>query len=232
MAFARHRIPELMDDDALDEHAHRRALLGLARINAISGIDRHLWRRAAGLARALGRNVRVLDVAAGSGDVLIRVAERAREAGIGLEAHACDISPVALDEARRKAALRGVTLTTHLTDVIHTRLPGGFDIAYCGLFLHHLDEPQVEIVLRQMVDAANSVLVQDLRRNYLGLGLATVVPRLLTRSRIVHIDAVRSVHAAFTVEEIRTLAHRAGLNGARVQCCWPQRLVVSWERAS
>ena len=219
-----------MDDPKLDIHQHCSALRGLSRINKLSQVHRHLWRRVRALAAARSHPVRVLDVAAGSGDLLVRIGRLAQRAGISLDLHACDISTTALSEAQIAAQSHGLSITTHQLDATLHALPAGFDLAHCGLFLHHLDPAQVELVLRQLGAAATSVLVQDLRRSRTGLALAHLVPRLLTSSSIVHTDAVRSVHGAYTIEEMADMARRAGLDDARVVPCFPQRLIVSWER--
>src|SRR6476469_8228362 len=96
---ARDRIPELMDDPALDPGEHRRALAGLARLNAVSNSAGVLWPPIKRLAKELGRPVRVLDVATGSGDVPRALLARAKRAGVALEAVGCDISPTAVAAA-------------------------------------------------------------------------------------------------------------------------------------
>jgi len=73
------------------------------------------------------------------------------------------------------------------------------------------------------------VLLCDLRRDRIGLGLAWVFSRLLTRSNVVHVDAIKSVRAAWTPEEMRDLATRAGLDNASISCCFPRRMMLSWE---
>ncbi len=231
MALVRSRVPELMDNPTLDPQAHRDALRGLARLNRVAGVDRLIWNMVA--PKLLGRQtpLRFLDVATGSGDLPIELARRAKNAGLSLEIHGCDVSPVALQCGMTNATSAGFTLHTHTINVLTDSLPGSFDIAHCGLFLHHLDPPQVQHVLRQMSGAAKCVIVQDLCRTWMGLSLAYVVPRLLTRSNIVHIDAVRSVHGAYTIEEMRELAQSAGLNGATVTPARPERLILQWERA-
>lgn len=74
---ARQRIPELMDDPALDPGEHRRALAGLARLNRVSDSVGVLWPAVVKLAGELHRTVRLLDVATGSGDVPRRLLARA-----------------------------------------------------------------------------------------------------------------------------------------------------------
>ena len=72
---ARTLVPELMDDPGIDPREHRRALDGLARLNRVSMIERPIWREI----RALhtGAPMRVLDIAAGSGDLVVALARRA-----------------------------------------------------------------------------------------------------------------------------------------------------------
>lgn len=231
MALLRSRVPELMDNPTLDPHAHRNALRGLARLNRVAGVDRLIWNVVAPQLRGRTSPLRFLDVATGSGDLPIELAKRAKDAGLHIEIHGCDVSLIALQCGKTAANSAGFTLHTHTLNVLTDSLPGSFDIAHCGLFLHHLDPPQVQHVLRQMSLTAKCVIVQDLCRTWMGLSLAFIVPRLLTRSTVVHTDAVRSVHGAYTIEEMTDLAKSAGLEGATVTRARPQRLILTWERA-
>src|SRR5437588_2392222 len=103
MAFLarRHRQPEIMDEPGLDAGLHEQALKGLARINFWSASAGILWPAIAELARS--GPVRLLDVASGAGDVPIRLWQRARRAGVSLEAAACDVSPTAIAHAEARA---------------------------------------------------------------------------------------------------------------------------------
>lgn len=223
----RERIPERMDDPALDPAEHRRALAALARINRLTNSAGVLWPVAPVLAREVGRPVRLLDVATGSGDVPARLLAKARRAGVGLEAAGCDVSPTAIAEARR--AHPGIEFFVH--DALHSKLPAGFDVVTCSLFLHHLGVEEAVGLLANMENAARHlVLVNDLDRsrfNFAGVWLAT---RLLTRSPVVRYDGPASVRSAFTPEEALALAGRAGLHGAKVERKFPARFLLTWWR--
>src|SRR4051812_15962478 len=108
---ARDRIPELMDDPAIDPAEHRRALAGLARLNRFSNSVGVLWPAISKLAKQLQRTVRVLDVATGSGDVPRKLLARARRAGVSLEVSGCDISPTAIEAASQQSS--GVRFFVH-----------------------------------------------------------------------------------------------------------------------
>jgi hypothetical protein len=101
----------------------------------------------------------------------------------------------------------------------------------CTLFLHHLVQEDAEQLLRRMAKAARRcVLVDDLVRGRTGYFLAWAGARLLTSSRIVHVDGPLSVRSAFTLPEVRALAEKAGLHGARFRRHWPQRFLLSWRK--
>jgi hypothetical protein len=83
-----------------------------------------------------------------------------------------------------------------------------------------------------MADAAeHAVLLTDLERSRPGLLLAWAGSRVLTRSPVVHFDAVASVRGAFTLDEARAIADSAGLAGARFERTWPARWRMCWRRA-
>jgi len=224
------RVPEVMDDPNLDHRRHAGALAGLARLNAVSGSARILWSPIARLARELRVDtLRVLDVATGGGDVPRAVWRRAARAGLRLEIRGLDASPQALDFARDEAKACGAPIEFAQQDALAEELPAGFDVVMSSLFLHHLGQGDAVRLLTKMRRAAGHlVLVNDLRRCRSGLLLAHAAARLLTRSDVVHVDAPRSVRAAFTIEEMRRLSAEAGLHSAIVRPRWPCRFLLMW----
>jgi 2-polyprenyl-3-methyl-5-hydroxy-6-metoxy-1,4-benzoquinol methylase len=226
----RNRQAEVMDQPGLDADEHGRALAGLARINWFCGSSELMWPPLRQLAAMYpGRPVRVLDVAAGGGDVTIALARRARQTAYRLKFAGCDASQVAIDIASQSAEQWGELVPFERLNVLESPLPTGFDAVICSLFLHHLDEQDALTVLRKMADAARYlVVVNDLVRSRLGYLLAVAGTQLLTRSRVVHVDGPLSVQGAFTRAEVLELAERAGLRGATVSRHWPQRFRLQW----
>ena len=224
--------PELMDDPALDAARHDEALRGLERINRLSASVRILWRPIAELARACGAQpLSVLDLATGAGDVPIGLWKRAESRGIRLLIDACDRSTRAVEHGRRRAERAGALIHFFDCDAVRDPIDPEYDVIICGLFLHHLSRPEGLELLKKMAGSARRmVLVNDLERSPAGYLLARMATRLITRSRVVHIDGPRSVRAAYTVSEARELAGDAGLDHAEIQRRWPRRWLLKWNR--
>lgn len=231
--WARDRQPEWMDEPALDAKAHRRALLGLRRINGVSGAAAQIWRPIARLAKeSVGRPFRVLDLACGGGDVLVACARRLRSLGLNVELQGVDRSETAIQTAQQlaqSARMRDVRFSQ--LDVLQDPLPRDYDVVVSTLFLHHLAEPDAVRLLQRMAEAARqAVLVDDLLRSRSAFGLAWIACRVLTRSPIVRLDGPLSVRAAFTLEELRSLLERAGLANAAFKRHWPARVLIQWNK--
>lgn len=225
--------PELMDQPDLDVREHHHALQALGRANAVSFNAETIWPAIRDVAAAIaGRPVRILDVACGGGQVAVSIARRAAAAGIQADVIGCDVSPVAIDYARRLARQAGAARVEFVqSDVLKDPLPEGVDAVFCSLFLHHLDDEAAGMLLRRLKACAGRVaVVSDLRRTSLGYLFAWVGCRLLSRSRVFHVDGTRSVEAAFTTGEALALARRAGWSGATMTQRWPQRWVLVWKR--
>lgn len=226
----RDRQPELMDDPGLEPDRHVRALRALRRINRVSFAAARVWAEVRRIHAQIGRPVRVLDIACGGGDVLVDVARRARRAGVSVELHGCDVSPVALAEARGLGVQEGA-LDVFELDVTRNDLPRGYDLLTTSLFLHHLSRDGAIDLLRGMAAATrNALLVQDLRRTRLGYALAWMGLHALTDSDVARVDGLRSVRGAFTLDEVRAMCGEAGLTGADIGVGWPQRFTIRWSR--
>ncbi|WZO98615.1 methyltransferase domain-containing protein [Isosphaeraceae bacterium EP7] len=225
-----------MDQPGLDGAAHREALEALRRVNGLSAGVRAVWpliRAFSEERRRKGdsRPVRVLDLATGGGDFPVRLWKRARKAGVALEIAGCDMSDLAVDHASAHALNAGAAVRFFRHDVLADPLPEGYDVLTSSLFLHHLDEPEAIELLRRMRQAGELVLVDDLLRSPVGWLLAYAGIRILSRSKVAHVDGPLSVEGAFTCEEVRELARLAGWPEADVTPRFPCRFLLVGRRA-
>lgn len=242
MTFPRSLQPEWMDRDDLDPALHRQALIGLARLNVVSGSAGILWSALRAQLHS-DRPTTLLDVATGSGDVPRALARRARKAGLQLSITACDRSEVALEEARRAAQGDGFSnqgpvsfkcVRAEALDFTSSEgLPTGpFDIVTCSLFLHHLTETEAVAFLAALaLRSRKLLLVNDLDRGWWGRLVVRLGALLLTRSPVVRFDGPASMRGAFTRAEARELASRAGIEGATVGWRWPCRWLLEHRTA-
>jgi len=229
--LTRQREPEIMDDPSLAPREHERALRGLARLNTCSGNVWTLWHPIRRLANSLNtKELRVLDVATGSADNPIALWELAQRAGYNLQVDGCDISDVAIESSRKRAARDKAPCNFFRLNVLEDSLPHDYDVIMCSLFMHHLDRDQAIAVLRKMSAATKHlVLVNDLVRNYKNLLMVSVATQVVSRSHVVHFDGPASVRAAFTPTELYSIASDAGLQNAIVKERFPCRMLLEWK---
>lgn len=222
--------PELMDDPAIDQREHRSALRGLRVINRLSNAKGPIIRAIRNEVLREGlKSISILDVATGSGDLPIALGRALKASGVKAELHGCDLSETALAVGREESERAGIKVNFHQIDVLRDPIPQ-VDVVTCALFLHHLQEDDAVLLLERLSRAARRLLVlSDLRRCGSGLLLARIVPRLLTRSHVVHIDGVLSVQGAFTPSELDSLCTRAGLTGAQIRRIFPARMLLQWK---
>jgi len=215
-----------MDDPALPPREHDRALAGLARLNVISRA--HAPVAAAILRSRLTHAPHILDIATGSGDVALAIARSLQRAGLEPRLTLSDLSPHALDRAAERFRRAKIDATTVQLDATTDDLPPA-DAVICTLFLHHLTEPDARSLIANAANAVTRVLaISDLRRSSLGSRLARTVPRLATRSPVVHTDAAKSADAAFTRDELAALAAEAGLENFTISRAFPSRMLLMW----
>ncbi len=230
---SRNRQSELMDDPALDEASHRHALTSLGRINWLSRSDKAVWKLLKSLAASStpDRSLKILDIAAGGGDLAIRLSNLAQRDGVSLKIDCCDISPTALQFATDQAAASNRDdIRFFQSDALNEPFPQpNYDVVMCSLFLHHLNEGDAIRLLQRMKQTATQlVLVDDLRRTKFGYWLAWLGCRILTRCHVVHVDGPMSVEGAFTTKEAKSIAEQAGLTNANLKHRWPQRFLMTW----
>ena len=175
------------------------------------------------------RPVRILDVATGMADVPRGLADWARRKGKSLRIVGLDLEKDTLSLARRETAdypeielVEGDARALPFAD-------GAFDYVITNHFFHHLKDEEVVALLRRFdrIASRGIVVVDLLRRIRLYLWM-----HLFTRfsDPIVRHDGLLSVRKSFTLDEIRAVAHRAGLGYLKARAVFGHRFVLSGEK--
>lgn len=179
-------------------------------------VNRYLGDRRALLkhlsAKIKGREpVTVLDVATGSADLPVAVAEWGRAHGIDIAITGVDINSLTIEIARRQAA-KYPEIKLRVADAL--QLPfadNSFDFVLCSKTVHHMKEPDAVAMMKEILRVAKrGYIVMDLRRSWVAYVLIYLLTRIFTRNRITRYDGPLSVLKSFTGSEMETLARRAG----------------------
>ncbi|HEU4508539.1 MAG TPA: methyltransferase domain-containing protein [Pyrinomonadaceae bacterium] len=170
----------------------------------------------------------ILDVGAGSGELLRVAASWARQTGrsmrgVGLELN--ERSAESINEESRRfdeiSSVRGDALQLPFGD-------GEFDYVMCSLFTHHFVEDEIVHILREMSRVARrQIFVIDLHRHPVAYFFYTTVGKLFLHNRLLRHDGALSILRSFKAHELQELGQRAGLNDVRVARHFPYRLVLT-----
>jgi SAM-dependent methyltransferase len=157
------------------------------------------------------RPLRVVDVGGGTAAFAVRVAEWARRSGRAVRVVVIERDPTTLRLAREAVAgYPEVLLVCGDAAALPCRERAA-DIVTSALTLHHLEPAQAAAGLREMAAAARiAVVVNDLLRRRLSLGLVWLATRLLGCHPISRHDGPLSVRRSYSRDELRALAAKAG----------------------
>src|SRR5512132_3424706 len=177
---------------------------------------RRIRRLAAAVPRE--RALRVVDVGGGSAAFAVRLVQWGRRIGRAVRVVVVERDRTTLALARQvAAAYPEVALIQGDATALPCRERAA-DIVTSGLTLHHLEPEQAVESLREMAAvAAIAVVVNDLLRRRLSLGLVWLATRLFRCHPISRHDGPLSVRRSYSRDELRALAARAGAHRLTVR---------------
>jgi hypothetical protein len=189
--------PEILDSNTCPPADVAATLRDIGRVNRWFGGVATTQKMVERVAQAYGvKDLSLLEVAAGSGELA--------------------------EIVRRRLARRGITLDVTLLDRARSHLPrgnhsvvgdalalpfgdGAFDLVSCSLFAHHLQPQQLSLFAREGLRVSRRAsLINDLVRHPLHLALAFAGYPIM-RSRVAWLDGLTSVRRAYIPDEIQTL---------------------------
>ena len=227
----RQRSQELEHIDTGDytPEEYEGCLAELRRVNRWLGDSRALRRSVLpDIARDGAREFSLLDVGAGTGELLREAATWARRRGVSARLVGLELNERAAEGLAEESrgfweieSVRGDALRLPFADA-------AFDYVMCSLFTHHFRDEACARLLREMARVASRrVYVIDLHRHPVAYYLYTTAGRLLLHSRLVREDGALSILRGFRPDELRRLGERAGLREVKVERRFPYRLVLS-----
>ena len=170
----------------------------------------------------------VLDVGAGSGELLRVTATWARETkrqfrAVGLELNERSAESIN-EESERFEEISGVRGDARALPFPDSQ----FDYVISSLFTHHFVDEQVVQILREMSRVARRrIFVIDLNRHPIAYLLYTTLGKLILHNRLLRHDGALSILRSFKADELLELAQRAGLQDVLIERRFPYRLILS-----
>src|SRR5437879_12702729 len=183
------------------------------------------------IARAELKSFSVLDVGAGSGELLRVAAKWARETDrkaslVGLELNARSAKSI-IEESREFPEISSVRADGFVIPFPHD----AFDYVIQSLTLHHFDDEGAVNIQREMNRVAKrGIFVIDLHRNAIAYFLYTTVGHLFLHNRLIREDGALSILRSFKPDELEAIARQAALANVKVEQYFPPRLLLSGRR--
>lgn len=207
MASSGRRIcPELLDElDPQDPRAQRsrRDLQRLHRAMGSLTILRHAL--ADSLAGAPPRTI--LELGAGDGSLLLRLARSLRHQWRGAQLTLLDRHSVVTKQTRSAFAALGWNVSALCMDVNEWAAQSRddhYDLCCTTLFLHHFDSSQLQLLLSRVAARTNTFIACEPRR-CLAAQIGSRLVGCIGANEVTRADAVKSVAAGFTAVDIGAL---------------------------
>ena len=204
--------PEFMDlpHDAYELEVLEGSLADIRVVNRYLGDQRALLKHLSLKSAGMG-TCSILDIATGSADLPVAIADWAEKTGMRANITGVDINEHTIGIARmHTAGYSGIKL--EVADALNLPYPdSSFDFVICSKVTHHLDNQDVVRLMREMLRVARrSYIIMDLRRSWIAWALISFLTRLFTRNRMTRHDGPLSVLKSFTSGELAKLASNAG----------------------
>lgn len=170
----------------------------------------------------------ILDVGAGSGELLRVAASWARQ-----ENRQAFLTGVELNERSARAIIEE---SNAYPEIASARANGftlpfadrSFDYVMQSLTLHHFDNAGAVRIIQEMRRvAARGIFVIDLHRNPVAYFFYTTIGRLFLHNRLIREDGALSILKGFTPEELEQIGRQAQLSHLKVDKHFPSRLILS-----
>lgn len=219
MTAPRQVMPELLDSLPADDPLAIASRADLRRINRIMGAESLLIRALDPLMRDGGGAVRMVELGAGDGSLLLRVAQRRARDWPPVQLGLLDLQPVVSKDTLqryRRLGWDGEVLHADVFDwlarsalppQIHGSDAVGAPIIIANLFLHHFEREALAALISGMAARASAVVCVEPRRS-VGALLGSRLLCAIGCNRVTRHDAVVSV--------------RAGFRGSELSALWPQ----------
>jgi SAM-dependent methyltransferase len=215
---------EILDAPDVDPALAERSLRDVMRANALMGGTRAVMRELEAIVPLLPKRATLLDVGTGLGDIPLRA--RAVVAG-----HGITLDTVGLEASEWLArASRSATASAVVGD--GRALPfasHSVDVVICSQVLHHFFDQEALALLKELDRVARvGVIVSDLNRSDLAVGLLWFFSFVLRFHPVSRHDGMMSIRRGFAPGELRTIVRAATGADPRIEQYLGFRVTAAW----
>lgn len=218
---------EMMDEKIDSVHDLFVNLKELELINIFTG-GRHTYSALKKLMTNPEKKYKLLDIGFGAGDMLTYILKKQPHKGL-FELSAVDIMPEAksyVDQYHKNLKTKVKFYITDYKDCLTQN--GKTDIAYAGLFCHHLTEEELVTFFKLVQqNCTKGAVINDLHRSPLAYYGIKLLVHLFAKSPLTKNDAPLSVLRGFTRKELVDLLQKAGVKHYTIQWKWAFRFVIT-----
>ncbi len=206
--------PEIMDSRPVSDEEMRVGLKFLRKTNQFFGGNRIILNYLNEFSKSWDKNkpIHILDVGCGLGDIPLAILDWAKLQGYKIKMTGIDLIPQITQIAKEHTS-KNLNIEIKTGDIFLENIePNSYDYVTASLFLHHLEDTQLNLALKKFDHISRrGIIISDLRRSTLSYWAVTFVSNLFGNEMVKH-DGPLSVRRAFTFSELENLATRNELS--------------------
>ena len=217
-------MAERMDDFSIGGLELRKTLITLGRINKWLGGNRVTLN---GLKKVLNghpkeRQITILDLGCGGGDILRDVAEFGKQSGYIFKIIGVDANKNTLGYAKELSKSFPDINFLHCDIFSYDFEKLEYDLVLTSLFLHHFDDDKLESLLKGILDKASiGIVVNDLHRHPMAYFLFRILC-VFTTNKMAKEDGLISILKGFKRDELIKISENIGA-GYTIKWKWAFR---------
>jgi len=225
---------ELIDDLELDNDALRQNLEELAIINkylggnqvTVSGLSRLMFDVRKPKIENQTSKITIADLGCGGGDMLMVMANWAKNKEIEAQFVGIDANDFMIDFAKKRTTNYANISFLHENIFSEEFKEKSFDIITMTLFCHHFDDESLVKIFKQFKKQSRiGIVINDIHRHWFAYHSIAWITKLFLKSYLVKNDAKLSVWRAFRRHDLAKIIQEAGFTKYSIRWKWAFR----WE---
>jgi ubiquinone/menaquinone biosynthesis C-methylase UbiE len=168
----------------------------------------------------------IADLGCGSGEMLKKIVDIARQNNIKVLCYGFDANPHVISYAT-KHCISYPEISFHAENILSEGFKARkFDLMLCTLFLHHFNEDTLVSLFNQFKAQAKTLIINDLHRHWFAYYSIKWITKLFSKSTMVQNDACLSVWRAFKKTDLTNILRKAQIVRYELKWRWAFRWKV------